>query len=531
MKKNEINETRMVVRESARKGVKNSCSLFDAKKEQLIKYIYRGTGYRKKRETANFPEQFDSNSGRSEIAEKEFCRSVDVKDRKWKTFTKKSSFFLCANLQKNKLVTERGITLLALIITVVIMLILAAVTINVTLGDGGLVQQARLAAERTQNAAEKEQAEIDSLQQELANILAEDSEITPPTPTLPEGWDGTKVTPVQSSDGKTVPVPIGYTASSATGENSVNDGFVIYEGTGVVNDSNVGSAKTSRNQFVWIPVDDISQIANQTSGTDGNGRQNYQGKLYNFSTSGATEMSNYGQGTTSNREPDVVTGNSSGTGTDYDGDSEYLSILDLSNSGQFKTQLQEEYNEMVESVDTYGGFYIGRYETGNLASNTSTEPVVQKGNNSNGGGVNWYYMYQNSRKIAANSNVVSTMIWGSMFDRALIWLTETGDKTYSDLMDSSSWGNYRDSTGAAATNSGSKQPTGTNDAWQANNIYDLAGNVYDWTIEANSTSYRVIRGGAYGNYGSRDPASYRNSNGFPSDTYSTYGSRSALYVK
>ena len=180
MRKNEINETHMVVRES--KGVKNSCSLFDVKKEQLIKYINRGTGYRKKRETANFTEQFDSNSGRSEIAEKEFCRSVDVKDRKWKTFTKKSSFFLCANLQKNKLVTERGITLLALIITVVIMLILAAVTINVTLGDGGLVQQARLAAERTQNAAEKEQAEIDSLQQELANILAEDSEITPPEP-------------------------------------------------------------------------------------------------------------------------------------------------------------------------------------------------------------------------------------------------------------------------------------------------------------------------------------------------------------
>ena len=80
-----------------------------------------------------------------------FTIDIYIKDRKWKTFTKKSSFFLCANLQKNKLVTERGIALLALIITVVIMLILAAVTINVTLGDGGLVQQARLAAERTQN--------------------------------------------------------------------------------------------------------------------------------------------------------------------------------------------------------------------------------------------------------------------------------------------------------------------------------------------------------------------------------------------
>ena len=159
MRKNEIGESRMVVREREResKGVKNSCLLFDAKKEQLIKYIYRGTGYRKKQERASFTEQFDSNSGRSGIAEKELCRSVDVKNRKWKTFTKKSSFFLCANLQKNKLAAERGITLLALIITIVIMIILAAVTINVTLGDGGIVQQAKTAAEKTQQAAQSEQ--------------------------------------------------------------------------------------------------------------------------------------------------------------------------------------------------------------------------------------------------------------------------------------------------------------------------------------------------------------------------------------
>ena len=424
------------------------------------------------------------------------------------------------SVRKN-IMAERGITLLALIITVVIMIILAAVTINVTLGEGGLVDQAETAAEKTQQAAQSEQEQLASLEQELANLLADDNEITPPTPTLPEGWDGTKVTPVQSSDGKTVPVPIGYTASSASGETSVNEGFVIYEGTGAVNNSNVSSAKTSRNQFVWIPVDDINQIAKQTSGTDGNGRQNYQGKLYSFSTSGATEQGNYGQGTTSYREPDIV--------SDYDGSSTYLRILGLSNSGQFKTQLQEEYNEMIESVDTYGGFYIGRYETGNLAANTSTEPVVQKGNNSNGN-VNWYYMYQNSKKIAANSNVVSTMAWGSMFDRVLIWLTETGDKSYSELKNSSSWGNYSNSTGAAATNSGSRQPTATNEAWKANNIYDLAGNVYDWTIEASYTFSRVYRGGAYNDNSSGDPASSRYYR-YPYLAFSGVGSRSALYVK
>ena len=345
------------------------------------------------------------------------------------------------------------------------------------------------------------------------------------TATTEVAWDTSKVTPVESADGVTVPVPIGYTASSASGETSVNDGFVIYEGTGAVNDGNVSTAKTSRNQFVWIPVDNISQIANQTSGTDANDRQNYQGKLYNFSTAGATEKSNYGQGTTSYREPDVVTGSS---GTDYDGSSTYLSILGLSSSSEFKTQLQEEFNEMIESVDTYGGFYIGRYETGNLVASANTKPVVVKGNNSISD-VNWYYMYQNSKLIGANSNVVSTMIWGSMWDRALIWLTETGDKTYSDLMNSSSWGNYRDSEGAAATNSGSKQPTGTNDAWQANNIYDLAGNVYDWTIEASSADYRVFRGGNYRILGSNIPASVRG-NRTPSYTVSSGGSRSALFV-
>ena len=337
---------------------------------------------------------------------------------------------------------------------------------------------------------------------------------------LPDGWDGDKVKPEESSDGKIVPVPIGYTASSASGENSVNDGFVIYEGTDAVNDGNVSTAKTTRNQFVWIPVEDISQIANQTSGTDGKGRQNYQGKLYDFSTSGVTEMSSYGQGTESYREPDIV--------TDYDGDSKYLSILGLSSSSEFKTQLQEEYNEMIESVDKYGGFYIGRYETGNLAENTSTEPVVVKGNNSSGK-CNWYYHYQNSKLIGANKNVASTMIWGSMFDRALIWLTETGDKTYSDIMDSRSWGNYDDSTGAAATNSGSKQPTGTNEAWQANNIYDLAGNVSDWTIEASYTYARVLRGGRFDYAGSSDPASSRGH--CESDAYGGYSSRSALYIK
>ena len=430
---------------------------------------------------------------------------------------------------KNKVIqkNQKGVTLVALVITIIVIIILSTVTIDLAFGNNGLIKRAQLAKDMAANSTTAEQEEMNRVMEEFTNIMEEDNEITvPDEPDLPEGWNGEKVTPVESADGVTIPVPIGYTASEATGENSVNDGFVIYEGTDVVNDSNVTTAKTTRNQFVWIPVSDISQIANQTSGTDGNGRQNYQGKLYDFSTTGATEKSNYGQGTTSYREPDIVTGSN---GTSYDGSSTYLSILGLSSSSEFKTQLQEEFNEMIESVDTYGGFYIGRYETGNLVASANTKPVVVKGNNSISN-VNWYYTYQNSKLIGANNNVVSTIIWGCMWDRTLIWLTETGDKTYSDLKDSSSWGNYSNSTGAAATNSGGKQPTGTNDAWQANNIYDLAGNVYDWTIEANNTVYRVFRGGYYRYVGSGHPASSRYSYLGPSSSGSDNGSRSALFV-
>ena len=236
-------------------------------------------------------------------------------------------------------------------------------------------------------------------------------------------------------------------------------------------------------------------------------------------------MTSYGQETTSYREPDIVTGNSSGTGTSYDGNGTYLSILGLSKSTDFKTQLQEEYNEMIASVDIYGGFYIGRYETGNLASSVGTKPVVVKENNSISN-VNWYYQYQNSKLIKANENVVSTMIWGSMWDRTLIWLAEEYSKTsgangksYADLKDSTNWGNY----------SVNKISTGFSDSYMAN----LAGNVFDWTIEAYSTYSRIGRGGSYGYAsGSGGPASFRDYYGesSPSSSTSYCGSRSALYV-
>ena len=448
----------------------------------------------------------------------------------------------------DKIKQEQGITLVVLVITIVILIILSTVTISTVFGDGGLIEQAKETKEDATNMVSGSNGDMNELLQEYANVMAGDSGIEnpnlndienpdqneivdpgtgpdePDTPTLPEGWNGEKVDAVESGDGKTVPVPKGYVASKASRENTVQGGFVIYEGEEEVTDSNVTSARTSRNQYVWVPVEDISSIAKTTSGYDTEGRLNYQGKLYNFSSSGATEMSGYGQGTNSYREPDIVTYEDNSTSN--------MSILGLSSGNALKQQLQIEFNEMVKSVDTYGGFYIGRYETGNLVATAGKEPVVVKGNSSTSN-VNWYYMYRNIKELAANSSVKSTMIWGCLWDRTLIWLAETNQassgvngKSYAEIVNSSGWGNYeRDSGGT-----GAKQPTGNSETWKANNIYDMAGNVYDWTIEAKYTSARVPRGGSSNDSGSSYPASGCSDSHNPSMRGSLTGCRSALYV-
>ena len=124
----------------------------------------------------------------------------------------------------------------------------------------------------------------------------------------------------------------------------------------------------------------------------------------------------------------------------------------------------------------------------------------------------------------------SHMIYGNQWDEVMAWLVATGDKTEAQVNENSAdWGNYKDSTGAAATNSGSKQTAGKNEAWQANNIYDLAGNCWEWTQEASNTFHRVYRGGFYSSFsGSVNPVSFRSSY-YPNDSgYNS--SRPALYV-
>ena len=144
-------------------------------KAELKEYIDGRTGYREKLKKANFTDGYNKNSMKirngGKIAKKDFFRDTDANARKVEAFTENSLSFLCA-LRNREFTSERGITLFALILTVVIMIILAAVTINVTLGDGGFVDQAKWAAEQTANSTKSEQEQIANVSSQINDIIA-----------------------------------------------------------------------------------------------------------------------------------------------------------------------------------------------------------------------------------------------------------------------------------------------------------------------------------------------------------------------
>ena len=128
-------------------------------------------------------------------------------------------------MKKNK-----GITLVALVVTIVVLLILAGVSINLVLGNNGIIAKAKEAAEKANQAAINDQEQMNGFGTTIENMLnGTGGGSTPEDPT--KNWDSNKVDKVTSEDNIVVPVPKGYTASSVATENIVSEGFVIYENT------------------------------------------------------------------------------------------------------------------------------------------------------------------------------------------------------------------------------------------------------------------------------------------------------------
>ena len=265
-------------------------------------------------------------------------------------------------------------------------------------------------------------------------------------------------------------------------------GFVIYEGTEAVTDSNKWEAQCNRNQYVWIPIADVSDMywRDQTTGKK-------YGPYYNFPESA------YTKGANRSYEPQT---------TSRDIQSTYLTqYLNGMTREDFLMEMEIDFDKMLNSVATYGGYYIGRYQAGDLAQAT---PVVKR-MNSDIGSQNWWQTWKKARKLSGTSAGVQ-MIWGIQWDETLKWLIDTGEKTYAEVgKDSTSWGNYYNSsftyytntsksTATKASETRTRIPSGAYEEANANNVFDLAGNVWDWTLESNGSgtgNYRCVRGGFY----------------------------------
>ena len=187
-------------------------------------------------------------------------------------------------------------------------------------------------------------------------------------------------------------------------------------------------------------------------------------------------------------------------------------------------------------VKKYGGFYIGRYEAGIPEEDTSTSnkigmPVSQKG------ATVWTDItYTNSKASAesmiSNEYVQTGLLTGKAWDTTCHWI-EGSLKSINELAslkDSRYYGNYKNSLAPAKENSGVKRTSGFSENWKVKNIYDLAGNVWEWTSEAYSSDF-ILRGGSFIRNGSFDgKVSYRLSNN-NSATYDGLGYRFRLYIK
>ena len=305
--------------------------------------------------------------------------------------------------------------------------------------------------------------------------------------------------------------------SSAPTQSSVDNGLVIKDSKG--------------NEWVWVPVEKsiLSKMYTKSNGENITGITGVTTKLYTNSTTigragDTVTLTRSLPNTTDYREPDFIVGDNS---TDYDkNEIYYKTILGFDTSEAMAEAFISDYADMITSIETYGGFYIGRYELSNEGVQKGKATLTNK---------NWYELYKKCTELKASEKVESRMIWGIQWDLTCDFISKKGEKK--SITNSTTWGNYNNSTGNAAVMEGtakkygSKQVTGYSEYWKANNIYDFAGNCWEWSQEAIRIINRTHRGGVYGQDGLSEPASIRSYSWASYSNGSDLGSRPILIIK
>ena len=359
----------------------------------------------------------------------------------------------------NALINRKGITLIALVITIIVLLILAGVSIAMLTGQNGILTQAQNSKQTTEEASEQEKRK---LSQAEANTHLETYMYT-------------------DAEGNTAKIPAGFAVSNVEGENLVSKGLVIISSNG--------------NEYVWIPcTKDTYKREEKAWGVE-----------YDNGTNAIRDELSLNEATPSPEE---------------------------SNNGITTTVLKEIYGQVtseINSIENNGGYYIGRYEVGK-----ENNKAVIKANKEPYSNIKWSEAYKQAKEInvgtSANSYLCSSYAW----DTALKFIqTHSSAINYATTIYNLN-GNWhdkevKDKRGKVIkkANTATRLNTGLTTSYA--NIYDMGGNVGEFTTELNpNTSEAVmVRGGSYpGIY----PAGYRwdYASNYASDYW---GFRSTLFLK
>lgn len=268
----------------------------------------------------------------------------------------------------------------------------------------------------------------------------------------------------------------------------IPEGFYYVDGkkdTGIIiSDVEGDDIQNSKkgNQYVWVPVEDFDEFVRKDFG-----RQNIA---------------------------DANFVNTEKTASKY-----YEAVGDGVSAGS-------EVEQMYRSVKQNKGFYIARFEAGQVSGQVVSKKgenvysSVKWGNADETGGA--VALARNVYPKSADKDVISTLCYGVQWDAIMRWVSKDNNLS-KYLTDSSQIGNY--------SNSSSPAKTGANDNYQIKNIYDLAGNVGEWTMENYNQNNYVIRGGDFSKTDSNYKTLASRAGGTLDYTNANTGFRVALYLK
>ena len=419
---------------------------------------------------------------------------------------------------------NKGVTLIALAVTIVVMLILAGVTISVLNGENGIVKQAQKAKEESKIKELKEKVRIDIAGKRVENINGElrvsvlkeildkyfdnvpvETQITSETKLKAKEEYGkyemkisdidvgeityeTSYTIFKDVNGEQVPIPEGYIVSENSDENIVNKGLVISDSRG--------------NEYVWISCT-VDSSSNKLQ---------YKRTEWGVEKDG-TDNSRAIKDELTLKDIDVTY---SKTDTD-NGINEEIS-----------KEIVAQINAEKESIKKYGGYYIGRYEVGKdnktAVIKAEQEPYVN---------IKWSKAYELAKGIGGGEGATTYLCSSYSWDTAINFIQNTTGKNYatSIIGFNGNWKSQevKDSSGKVIKPVNTAQRLNTGLTTALCNIYDMGGNVGEFTTELNpgTSETVVVRGGIYSvNF----PAGYRwdYGSGF---AYSDFGFRATLFLK